>query len=234
MVNGRNATWSARFNMKLRDLFLIVRRDLDDLEEPYLWSDDQLLEFANDAEEEACRRARLIVDSATDDICVLAVTALTPDVDLDPRVIFIRRAKMLTGIRTLRRASYRDLDERLPGWETQEGTVSHFITDLATGSIRLFRIPEASDTLNLTVVRMPLAPMTGLDASPEIPTRYHRSLRHWIKYRAYSVQDAELKNPQKAMEGMALFTAEFGAPSPAVDEMWIEREQASDPFDGTF
>jgi hypothetical protein len=50
--------------MNLKELRLAAREDLDDTAKPYLWSDAFLNNGANEAENEAARRARLIVDSS--------------------------------------------------------------------------------------------------------------------------------------------------------------------------
>lgn len=224
--------------MKLIDLLGITRVDLDDQVEPYLWSDTELIEAAADAEYEACRRARLLIDSSTATVCQIAITAAEPLYALDDRVLFIRRAKLGLEERPLQRASYRDLDANVSNWEAETGTPTHFITDFETGKVRLYPIPEVSDTLSMTVVRLPLVPLTDktvtLDTSPEIKPHYHRSLRFWMMHRAYSKPDADAMDKGKANESLGMFEAEFGKKSSAIDEEWIEREQATDPYDGTF
>lgn len=220
--------------MKLRELIEIFRHELDDAAEPFLWTEEELIEYANDAENEACRRARLIIDSTTAAICAITVIANTAKYALDNRVIFVRRVKLASRSLPLQRASFRDLDEETPGWDAHTGTVMAFITDLDSGKVRLYRTPTAADTLNLTVVRLPLVEMTNVDDTPEIDSRYHRNLRHWLRYRAYSKQDAETKDDKKAAEALALFEQEFGKASTAIDEEWIERQQGYGRWDGTY
>lgn len=220
--------------MTLRDLLSLVRNEIDDVTAPYLWTDPELIEYAVDAENEAARRARLLIDSSTVAVCQIAVVAATAAYDLDSRVIFIRRGKLSSEELPLSRAQMRDLDNALPNWEADTGTPSHFVTDFETGKIRLYPIPTANTTLNLTVVRLPLADMNDLDESPEINARYHRSLRYWIMHRAYGKQDSETKDEKKSLENLAKFEQEFGRKSSAVDEEWIEREQAYDTFSGVF
>lgn len=220
--------------MTLRDLIDIFRHEVDDVAEPYLWTEEELIEYANDAQNEACRRARLLIDSTTEAICQIDVLIGTASYALDPRVIFIRRAKVASSVLPLARASLRDMDDAALGWDAHTGSVRAYLTDVDSGRVRLYRIPTATDTLHLTVVRLPLAEMVSLDDAPEIHVRYQRSLRHWMCFRAYSKQDAETKDDKKAAEGLALFEQEFGKKSAAIDEEWIGREQAYDRWDGTF
>lgn len=218
--------------MTLGELVELVRNELDDATQPYLWSDQELIEYFADAENEAARRARLLIDSTTAEICEIAVVANTAEYELDSRVLFIRRATL--DFQRMRRASYRDLDAQLQGWEEDEGNTSHFITDLDTGKVRLYPIPTANATLRMTVARLPLVEMNALDDKPELKPHYHRSLRFWAMFRAYMKQDSETYNKGRADSALALFEQEFGKKSSAVDEEWIEREQAQDPFSGVY
>ncbi|MGZ8317507.1 MAG: phage adaptor protein [Telluria sp.] len=218
--------------MQLLDLINLARQELDDSTEPYLWSDAELLDYANDAELEACRRARLLVDSSTAAVTQIAVTAGTALYPLDERVLFVRRARF-AGYRPLARMTVQDMDDDNPYWQDAEGAQPrHFVTDYESGSLLLWPTPTASDTLYLTVVRAPLAEMNDAADSPEIASRWHRALRYWMLYRAYGKQDAEGNDPKKAAESLALFEQEFGRKSSAIDEAWIAREQMD--YDGTY
>lgn len=218
--------------MKLNNLMGIFRQEADDRVQPYLWSDDELIEYANDAQDEACRRARLLVDSTTAEITEIAVTAGNGVVTLDPRVLFVRRAR-LTGYRPLIRRNMQDMESDFWYWQdAARGLPQMFIPDVDTGKIILFPTPLADATLRLTVVRMPLADMNDGNDTPEILPRYHRSLRFWMLYRAYSKQDSQTRDEKKAADNLALFEQEFGKKSAAIDENWIEHEQTE--LDGTY
>jgi hypothetical protein len=218
--------------MTLQDLITVFRNEADDATEPYLWSDEELIEFANDAESEACRRARLLVDS-TSALTQLLVDPLDAGViALDPSVVFVRRAQLMSG-RPLARRTVQDMDECNPYWRNAAPSVPNtFITDFQTGSILLHPAPSAESVLLLTIVRTPLVEMKNLDDKPEIAPRWHRALRHWMLFRAYSKQDSQANDPKKAADSLALFEQEFGKKSSAIDETWIAREQIEG--DGTF
>lgn len=219
--------------MQLRDLMTLFRNETDDAAEPYLWSDEELIEFANDAEAEACRRARLLVDSSTAQICALAVAAADAGlVPLDERVLFVRRAT-IPGGRPMERMKMQDIEEEMPFWLDAPASVpTLFITDYQSGHLLLWPAPAEDTTLRLTVVRTPLAEMNDPEDSPEIAPRFHRSLRFWMMFRAYGKQDAEANDPKKAADSLALFEQEFGKKSSAIDETWIGREQLDG--DGTY
>lgn len=221
--------------MTLGELICALRTErLDDTAEPFGWSDDELTAYLNDAQDEACRRARLLIDSSTAAICSIAITATKTLYALDPRVIFVRRAKLASRSKPLRFSSYLDLDEQCPGWEDRTGTVEILVTDFETGKLRTYRTPTGADTLKLTVVRTALAPMATGDDEPEIAPRFHRSLIEWACYRAYSKQDVDALDAKKAERALAEFEREFGPKSPAIDEIYQAMRQPFDGSDGRF
>lgn len=221
--------------MTLEELITACRTDrLDDAVETYQWSDAELTRFLNDAQDEACRRARLLKDSSTAEICSIAVTAGTALYPLDPRIIFVRRAKLALRSKPLGFASYLDLDEQSPGWEDRTGTPEAVITDFETGKLRLYRSPIVNDTLNLLAVRTALEPMARNGDEPEIAPRFHYSLIEWAAYRAFSKQDADTLDPKKAERALAEFEREFGPKSAAIDEIYQAMQQPFDGLDGRF
>ncbi|MGL4230966.1 MAG: DUF6682 family protein [Casimicrobium sp.] len=223
--------------MKLAELISIFRAEADDTAQPFLWSDVDAIEFANDAENEACRRARLITDASTAAICERAVAANAVMVSLDPRVIFVRRAKLDSQSMPLALVDHRDLDMQNPRWELQAGTPRAIVRNWESGKLRLYPMPSAADTLRLRVVRTPLVPMANAASngdSPEIAPRYHRSLVYWMLYRAFSRKDTQTQDDRRAAEYLALFENEFGKKSSAIDETYINENYQEDSFDGVF
>lgn len=220
--------------MKVGDIFSEWRAEVDDAVEPYLWSREEAMGYLNDAQNEACRRTRALVDSSTAATCSLSVTLASGGlVALDPRVLFVRKARIATQ-RPMRRMNMQDMEAMDPFWQDATAVTypTHFITDFETGKLRFHPPPNATVTVALTVVRDPLVDVNDDEDTPEIAARYHRSLRHWMSHRAYLKPDEETYKPQKAAEALALFEQEFGKRSSAIDEMWIQREQFEG--DGTY
>ena len=88
--------------------------------------------------------------------------------------------------------------------------------------------------LNLTVARLPLTEMDDLGGDePEIRPEFHRSLRFWMLYRAYSKKDRETEDPEKAQANLALFEAEFGPRSSALAEEQRRMQQVYERYVGT-
>lgn len=202
--------------------------------QPYLWSRDLAVAYANDAQVEACRRARLLVESENLEITKYAVGISEELIELDPRILSVRRAKLTSQTRPLALTSHRDMDAQIPGWETATGTPVAAVVDFQTGYLRLYPSPTVADTLRLVVTRLPLCDMEKDEDCPEIKAAYHIKLIHWMKYRAYMRRDVDSYAPEQAKVEYDLFTSEFGAPRPAIEEAWQDMNYQGDQYDGAF
>lgn len=215
--------------MTLGELIDLFRSVTHDVSTPPMWSDDEITEYANDAEREACRRARLLVDSTSYSI---DLSINEPMYTIDPKIIFIRRVKLASQTKPLPKIVLKDLDENMPGWEGMTGNVLLYCTDIETGKIRFIKTPIVADTVSMTVIRLPNKDMVASGDTPEIKAHYHRSLINWMCFRGYSKQNADTVDKTKADIFEARFTADFGLLSSAMDESWIENNHGIDGFEG--
>ncbi len=76
--------------MTLSSLMAIVRQRIDDRQEPYRIDNETLVDFINEAEQEACRRAHLLIDKDTDSTCRILVVPGKSIYRLSPKVLKIR------------------------------------------------------------------------------------------------------------------------------------------------
>jgi hypothetical protein len=217
--------------MTFKDLLKAARLALRDtvglVDSDFSLTQEEALLYFNEAEQEACRRARLLTDSSTTAICSIAVTAGNALYSLDSRVLKVRRVKWSDADKPLSRISWKDLDANLAGWESHAGSVSGYITDFQKRKLRLYRTPEVNGTLALTVTRLPLADMAGLNDEPEIDLHLHIKLVPWVVYRKRSVEDTEMYDPRKAAAALADFEREFGPATTALQESFDETQ----PYD---
>lgn len=208
--------------MTLQELIEEARERTNDRAAPYFCSDDRFTRFANEAEREACRRARLLVDSTSADVCQIDLAANVPTYPLDRRVLFVRRATIDGQSRPLVRIHHRELDARGTEWMTETGDIDGWVVGLDTRMLRLYRVPTASGVARLTVQRLPLELMSANDDEPEIEERLHTRLIDWMLYRYYSTNDAELRDDKAAAAALADFESEFGPPATAIEEAWAQ------------
>lgn len=220
--------------MKLKEMVQLVRQRAKDKDKiAPLWVDAVIIQALNEAQVQACRRARLIKDSTTDEVTLLPLDANTVVYPIDPRVIFIRRVKLNSRPQPLGIKRTRDMDREIPGWEAHIGYLSTWIHDYDSTGIRFYRQVDPTNTLidpatgandfvRLTVVREPMEPMSEPDDVPEIAPRFHFKLHHHALELLYSDQDAETYDPKMVEFHAGRFAEEFGAPSSAIEEHWIE------------
>jgi len=184
-----------------------------------LCSPEAFLYRLEEAQIEAARRAHLLVDS-TSEVAVVDVAANTAIVDIDPRVIRLRRARLMSGSLPLCPIRTRELDDREPGWERAvAGVPRYVVVDWQTDALRLHPASKTADTLVQTVVREPLCPLTAR-GELEIAPRYHLRLLEWVKYRTYETQDPDNFDARAAEKALQEFTAEFGPAVGALNERW--------------
>lgn len=205
--------------MNAGELIAAYRDESFDTATPPFITDDRLRQFASQAEREACRRSHLLVDS-TSAFCSVAVPANTPLVELDPLIINVRRCKLSISTYSLSSVRAEEMDRVNPGWESHLGTPTTYVTDYQSGHIRLYPNPQVGSTLTMTVSRLPVADMAADADKPEIRREYHEGLVQWMLYRAYSKQDSDLFDPNKAAKALNEFEKEFGKKASARNERW--------------
>ena len=224
--------------MTLAELIALYRADSLDASEALssdgrdvLCSDGLLTIYANEAQEEACRRALLLRDSSSP-LCEISFDAGAETVNLDARVLQILRA-FVDG-HEVDVVNVEAMDCSRPGWQFQgavlNGRPLRLVTGMSTGKLHLWPKPSQAGTIRLTVQRLPLKPMRAPSDSPEIRPELHRALVPWMLYRAYSREDTDLYNDRKAAVHLAKFEAEFGGKASGRNEHWMRA--GADPMPG--
>jgi hypothetical protein len=198
--------------MKMSEILSLARDQLDDNQAPFLWSDAELTAYLNKSLDELCEQAELIRDSSTPSICQIAISKDQAVYKLDDRVLDIKRARLVTYDVRITKRTTTFLDRYYQGWDSamaSPGTPQCFLMDQDSGKITLVPTPDADDNLKMTVVRLPLVPLSTSDrvAVPEIHRKYHFDLLTGVLWRAYSKQDSETYNPRKAEVNRVLWVA---------------------------
>jgi len=194
--------------MTYEEMETSVRITLDDNSSgDRLWTSGELLEYARDAENEACERANLLIDE-TSSYTDISINTSTGTFSISNTITDVISAKLALGTEPLMETSRKVLDYSFSNWAANTATPRSYFKS-ATNKITLYPKPIVADTLNMTVARFPTTPM-ALDGSPEIDARYHPGLLQWILYRAYMKNDSETLNVDKAMDHKAQFIKFFG------------------------
>jgi len=206
--------------MTVGDLLIKLRRRLRD-ESPYpseqLWSDSELIdEYANEVRNQMFRKVpKLLIDSSTANsatgvpLCTVAVTAGTAKYAVNDYILQIQRAQFTTISYPLEERDVNWMDNNVSNWkyDTTRGTPYIYVPDLDTGYITLYPIPIANLTLNLTVTRRPIAPLTAATLTSDLGFNadFHEDIIPGIMQLAYEKKDSQTDRPEQAMFYAAKF-----------------------------
>lgn len=187
----------------LAELVARWRLRLDDNSSPYLWSNQELTDYMNVCINSLCREIPIIEDATTASICQVAVSIGSEILSISDRIVWLKRAKLDSDTRPLSFASVDYMDQNIDDWEDAAGAdVQYLITDgVGTDKVRIYPPSLVTDTLRLSVVRLPLADMVYASDSasvPEIPSKYQDLLDNGVMYYAYLKQDTDTMDMKKA------------------------------------
>lgn len=135
----------------LDELVSKFRTEMDDVVQPYLWTDDEIIDFLDEAQTEFAMHTEIFKErSAT-----VAVTADYPYVTLPEGLIRVRRATLETNRSTpLTIRNFNEMDllmssddygRVISNWETEEGIPAFLVLDDTSGEGRLAPIPVGTE-----------------------------------------------------------------------------------------
>lgn len=199
--------------MDLTALIAQFRLDSDDAVAPYLASDESVTSWLNEAEHEACIRARLIHDVSTVAVCSIAVTAPTSVYATHASIIEITRAAFTpTGGSDeyeLYLTDRVEQDRTHPGWRTYVDVPLQAIQTDTT--LQLGCIPSTNGTIALEAYRLPLVNIEdSTTESPSINAIHHRHLVQWAVHKHFARPDADIHDPTRSDRALMEFTRVFG------------------------
>lgn len=199
------------------DLIKAFREDERDSVAPYQWSDGQLERFANEALAEFAEQTKSIYDDSSE-AARIDYAIGQQELELHPSVIDVIEA--YTGDHRLKVAApsvVRRAD--LPSGSRP----ALLVLGGSANQMKLYPSPITAGTLELTVIRRPLAEVTKASAIPDIPADERRHLLLFIKHKALSVPDIELFDPARAGQ----FRLEFEAACQRVYENSLRRRSSA-------
>lgn len=217
----------------LRESILNDRSDRTSGSADYLWTDQTLVTFINEAHRRFARRGLILRDATTDEATKVVLKAGQTLYPLHESVISVMSAKRedathadLTRVGHSIFAAYSPPSDNWIDPATYSafppGPALAFSTDEAINAadgdtfeqvtLRVHPAPRAEEdgsVLRLRVVREPLADftLTALNAVPEIPRAHHLEMLDWAAYLALRIVDDDAGAPRRAQEFAASFEA---------------------------
>ena len=193
--------------MDTTELVAVFRREMDDLVETYLWADEDILRYIDDAQKMFCRRTEGIADATTPAVTRITVTTGTDWVELHPSILRIRDVTRYDTGRGVEVVNVEDMARR--GWrfDRRPAPLQALVIGAQAHKARVYPLAGEDVLLDLLVYRLPLTPLDDFDLPLEIDAEHHQHLLLWCKHLAYSKQDSETFDKTRASE----FEVRFGA-----------------------
>lgn len=131
-----------------------LRQRLDDVNEPHLWSNDELTELIARLQRELVVELQLLPDRETSGIALMTVAQGMGAFTMDPRIVEVKHAELDGTDLTI--VSSDTMDKTTPGWD--DATVVEDVpTTLVVDVGRLYPpMAAATGTLRMIVTRRPL------------------------------------------------------------------------------
>lgn len=211
---------------ELRTNILNDRSDRTSGNSDYLWTDETLIRYINEAQRRFARRSFVIVDAETAAVVNVTLVAGQTQYELHESILSVLSAKVDGADRDLARAGhcilgdYRPSNTDLPfsaamlnssivgaplAFTTDETIAADAGGSMSSVSMRVYptpRVDDAGTIIKLRVVRMPLNALTSASmlAVPEIPADHHLDMLDWAAYLALRIVDVDAGSPKRAAE----------------------------------
>lgn len=185
--------------MNSSELLTLFRAEMVDEAVPYLWSDELVFSYLDDAQKMFCRRTDGISDASTVAVTTLAVVPGSDWLPTHKSILKIRSAVRSDTGADVDVVNQEDMAKRGMAFNGKTGAVRALIVGMESNKARVWPVSLETVNIQLTVFRLPLVNISSDgDQEFEVPEEHHRHLLMWCKHLAYLVQDAETFNKSKA------------------------------------
>lgn len=179
--------------MDTTELLAQFRTEVADTELPYLWSDALIYTYINEAQKQFCRLTEGIEDARSYKLDIAVGQSWYA---VDPAILKIRSAHDSATGREIPIVATEKMATMGLWFDGGTGPIKVLITGLEKGSLRALPVPSVASTIELRTFRLPADVAAGDEF--EIDAQHVLNLLYWVKYRAYSVQDADAGDKARA------------------------------------
>jgi len=150
-----------------------------------------------------------VIGDASEALCRVCVSQDVSTYSLSSKVFRIDDCYLASDSKSLIHKTKGWLDRFYYQWRTATGTPRYYFRE--GRQITLVPKPSETDTLNLSIFRLPLQDLSIItDNEPEIPEDYHFDLIHWVCFLAYSKEGNDTLDTEKAKLHFSQFVNKFG------------------------
>jgi hypothetical protein len=194
--------------MTAGELVALFRAYSGDTAPPYVWSDVELLLFANDAYFMFVRLTGGVPDLLSDDACLVQAQAGNPYSDLSSSVLVVRQATLEPSGEAVRVINAQDVEHlndedygvlRRINTSSMQGKVRYMVVGMQPGVVRWVNVPDVQYDVRLLVDRLPLKSITSLSQSfTDVAEHHHLHLAKWIEHLAFSKPAEGADDPKRS------------------------------------
>lgn len=197
----------------------LVRRTIDDRVEPYLVEDDVIVDYLNEAVQEACVRGRLLHR-----IRQVVMVEAGEDTFKLPSGIYEIENIICHGKRLTLLSRKTGGDEHHRYHHGVGGKIPSHALQL-DNEVRIYPTPDRTIRLSVDGYAVPVNDELMEDESDEpiLNPIHHRKLVHWVVHKLFEIPDTEIFDPEKSVRALSEFMDYFGG-SPDSDLRRITRE----------
>lgn len=179
--------------MDSSELLAQFRLDARDTVRPYLWSDEEVYLYLNEAQRTFCRLTGGLAD-ASSHVARLQLKANKRYAEVSPLVLKLRAA-FGEESRKLELLNFEDIEfDSSRGRELftdTPGSVHSLVLGMEPHKVRVINTPTEDQVVNLTIYRYPLDDINGPDQALEVDEQHHVPLLKWARHLAHMKPDAE-------------------------------------------
>lgn len=190
-----------------------VRLLAQDTTLPYLWQDEDIDDWLNEAQQEAAIRARLLraTPASHPALCEYTLAAGETAITVPDQLYEISHQEWAAGSerRPLKLVSREWMDTTMPGWRAMPAADPDYLVQ-DRQQLEVVPPPIADGSVLIEGYRLP-EPMGADDEEPGIPLAHHIHLVQWALHVGYLMPDADMFNAGKSQAAEAEFTRYFGA-----------------------
>lgn len=203
--------------MDSTELYTAFREDVVDTARPYLWSDNEVFRYMNEAYRMFVRLTGGVADFTSDATLVDVVTG-EGTVTLHPSLLRVRSPATLRSngreIKVLNPEDSHNLNADDYGRIRpllslkKPGDVRYMIIGGERNKAQLVNIPTVDDVIEMYIYRLPLVTIDGRGQEfDDVADDHHNSFLFWMKHLAYKKQDAETFDRGRSKENEDSFRA---------------------------
>ncbi len=198
-----------------QELFDRFREDVVDVVKTYLWTEDEVTSYADDAYRMFVRLTGGIADF-TSDVTQVPIVTGEELVATDGSILRIMSASLVSDGSDVKVVNSTDLPNLMTTMDYGKrlsftnknvpGAVRYIVVGMQKKVAKLINIPQVDDTLALVLYRLPLKHIEdGSHPLDEVETDHHIHLLSWMKHLAYLKQDSETFDKTKSAEAEDTF-----------------------------